>query len=308
MTNWEPFSKRKNRRAQAGQPQTYVYDDLPEPFRNQVIHILNDTMGKYSDRDPQPNPAWCDLQKMASKELGVLFLGNDRRANRRAQCFNLITNGETLQVLDLIELAFRLIDRLVRNTKFFSVAWQPKQSPDNAIKDLNARFREHSLGYEYAHGYLIQKTDEFAHAEMVMPALHLLHDAGFKGATEEFHQAHEHFRKDNFKDTLTWANKAFESTLKTICEQHQWSYSKNDGAKKLIDTVIANGLIPQYLLSHFSSLRAMLESGLPTLRSKMGAHGQGANPVDVPAHAAAYAIHMAASNIIFLVKSHNAMK
>ena len=47
---------------------------------------------------------------------------------------------------------------------------------------------------------------------------------------------------------------------------------------------------------------------MPTVRNRMGGHGQGKDRKQVPTHFAAFALHLAASNIVFLVESHVAKK
>jgi hypothetical protein len=54
------------------------------------------------------------------------------------------------------------------------------------------------------------------------------------------------------------------------------------------------GITPQ-------GLRSVLEDGVPTVRNKMGGHGQGPQVVDVSSHYAAYALHMTGSAIQFLI-------
>jgi hypothetical protein len=67
-------------------------------------------------------------------------------------------------------------------------------------------------------------------------------------------------------------------------------------------------LIPKYLTSHFEALVTTLEAGLPTVRNKTSSHGQGKSPVAVPEYIAAYALHVAASNISLLVKANKNKK
>jgi hypothetical protein len=74
-----------------------------------------------------------------------------------------------------------------------------------------------------------------------------------------------------------------------------------------IDTLFKNGLIPAELGSHFAGLRTAMESGLPTLSNRTSRHGQGAVPTQIPSYFAAYALHLMASNIIFLVEAHKAL-
>lgn len=49
-----------------------------------------------------------------------------------------------------------------------------------------------------------------------------------------------------------------------------------------------------------------MESGLTalaTLRNRQGGHGQGEAAVDVPPYLAAHALHLAAANIVLLVRA-----
>jgi hypothetical protein len=183
--------------------------------------------------------------------------------------------------------------------------------PDEAIDDLNHRFREHGIGYEFASGEIIRIDSKYVHAEAVRPALQLLHDAGdgFSGPLQEFLEAHERYRKGEHKDAIVSACKAFESTLKAICTVRSWAFDAHkDTAIKLLEIVLANRLVPPYLQQQFTSLRSVLESGVPTVRNKTSGHGQGPTPTVIPAHLVAYTLHLTASNIVFLIEAHKAMK
>ncbi len=100
------------------------------------------------------------------------------------------------------------------------------------------------------------------------------------------------------------ALKAFESTMKAICDKNGWSYPGTAAAKHLIEIVLDNELVPRYMQSHFTALRSTLEAGLPTVRNKNSGHGQGTIPREVPEYFAGYALHLAATNIVFLVEAH----
>jgi Domain of unknown function (DUF7014) len=43
------------------------------------------------------------------------------------------------------------------------------------------------------------------------------------------------------------------------------------------------------------------------VRNKNSGHGQGRSPKQVPGHLARYALHLAATNIVFLVEAHEAL-
>ncbi len=182
------------------------------------------------------------------------------------------------------------------------------QQYEQLITELNYRFREHNLGYQFEQGNLIRIDSQYIHSEVVKPALTLLHDNGFAGASAEFLDAHEHYRTQRYPEAIAGALKAFESTMKGICDIRKWNYQTGTTAKGLIEVVFSKELIPSSLTSQFSGLRSVLESGLPTVRNQQGGHGQGKDPVAIPSYMAGYALHLAASNIVLLLEAHKALK
>lgn len=183
----------------------------------------------------------------------------------------------------------------------------PSFSTEKAIDELNFRFKEHSVGYQFDGGKIIRVDSQYVHAEMVKPAISLLNTAGFEGASDEFLKAHEEYRSGDYPDAITKALKAFESTMKSICDKNGWSYASGATAKPLINVCLDNGLVPEYLRTHLAGVRQTLEAGLPTVRNKDGGHGQGSTPKNVPQYLAGYALHLAATNIVFLVEAHEAL-
>jgi len=302
MGFFETFSKRQRKREKEGQPDVYQYDDIPLNFRIQVRHIWSSAIGGHAE-------IWHSINNDLARELGVFGLGTFGK-DPPSQCQEFLIKADTPGALDIIEYSFLLIDKRIRQEHSITlVSLGITQRPDNAIRELNHRFQEHGIGYEYVGGKIIRKDSQFLHSETVKPAITLLQDMNFKGALEEFLGAHKNYRSGRNKEAISDALKSFESTLKTICDMREWKYPNNATAKPLIDTVVQKGLIPPELLSHFTGLRSVMESGLPTLRNKTpSAHGQGRNPINIPDHMASYAIHLAASNIVFLVNCHKNMK
>ena len=309
MPIFDTFAKRMARARNAGKPVLYKYDELPAQLRAQIVHILQDTIGRIPERNPYSSPSqeemwWKAMHDILAKEIGVFRL-RDAYEDYDLQCLNFIIESQDFeQVMSLVEIAIRFIDRVLKD-RYPNKA----QLYNDAIDDLNQRFREHAIGYHCEFGCLIRVDSQYLHAEAVEPALSLLYDAGFSGAQDEFMEAHEHYRKGNNKDAITNALKAFESTMKTICDKRKWQYDKKRAtASPLIDVVLANGLIPQDMQSHLTGLRTTLESGVPTVRNRMGGHGQGSVPVKVPDHIVSYALHLTASNIVLLVSAYNDLK
>lgn len=177
-------------------------------------------------------------------------------------------------------------------------------SADDAIADLNHRFRENGCGYQYDGGRILRVDSQLLHSEVVKPALALVVAKGFEGPNKEFLVAHEHLRHARYEAAVTEACKAFESTMKAICDARRWKYDASKAtASTLIKILIDNELVPNYSGEH---LRAVEKSliGLATVRNKNSGHGGGAKPRDLPEHVAAYALHLAAANIVFLIECH----
>lgn len=314
MAIYDIFSKRKKQQESQGKADVYQYDEIPAPFRIQVVHIWRAALGRwYRDSgygyspDSPANELWELIQKIIAKEKGMWGLGRTAQ-DPPERCVDYLMGADTDGALDIIEVSFKVIDRVARD---FARGDQERaridQGADDAIEELNGRFREHGIGYQYVDGQLVRIDSQFLHAEAVKPALALLNESGFSGPSDEFMRAFDHHRKGNNKEAIGLALQAFESTMKSICEERKWAYGPKDTAKPLMDILFKNGLVPSQMESHFAGLRSAMESGLPALANP-NRHGQGATPVEIPPHLAAYALHLVASNIVFLIGCHKAKK
>ncbi|WP_395642394.1 STM4504/CBY_0614 family protein [Rudaea sp.] len=307
MGIFDLFSKRQ-RRARGEVPDVYVYDHLPDPLRVQIVHIIQDAFGKdqYHMGQAFTSQAYDYVNKTLCREYGVFEL-TKRPSSAQESIFNFFLQEESVErALDVVELSFKVITRHIAGNQEYQYHTSRQIEPAEAVAELNERFKEHGVGFQFESGELIRVDSEFLHSEAVKPALTVLHGKGFSGANEEFLSAHEHYRHGRHKECLVDCLKAFESTIKAICKSRGWTYQPTDTAKNLIAICFTNGLIPAYLDSQFASLRALLESGVPTIRNKNGGHGQGADPIAVPEYIARYALNLTATSSLFLVEAHNA--
>lgn len=309
------FSSRSAKQAKHGTPDVYQYDTLPNEFRVKVVHIWERSMARFlvaNSVSMGAPPFLAELVERQVAEAHGLFppLGREREAfNRLANYFLRIQN--TKQALDVIEAVFNGINEHIRPYPGLSnyIYSGSIQHPDDAISDLNQRFLEYAIGYQYIRGQIVRIDSQYIHSESVKPALTLLSLAGFEGSQDEFLRAHSHYREKRYKESINEALKAFESALKTICDQRAWQYDKDkDTANKLLALVMDKELVPSFLQTSFSGLRAVLENAVPTTRNRTSGHGQGAVPLVVPDYFAAYVLHMTASNIVFLIEAHRAKK
>jgi hypothetical protein len=314
MSIHDLYSKRKKRIEYGNQPEIYQYEALPIAFRRQVIHIWDSAIIPYAK--VVDNTWWQDIHKILTRELGLFSLSSNKHNGLYIDCAEFLLDKKTPidNLLDLIEITFDCIDRCVRsivtdvdiNPDTFNDDGFDFQHPDDAIEELNHRFREHSIGYQYSNGQIIRVDSDFIHSEVVIPALKLLSNQCFAGAEQEFLSAHRYYRQQDYKPAIVDALKSFESTMKIICDGLNWNYSKNDTAAKLIGIIFEKKLIPDYLQNHMTGLRSILEGGIPTVRNKTSGHGQGSQPTAVPEYLAAYVLHVTASNIVFLMEAYMA--
>lgn len=308
------FSHRK-RVAEGDLPDVFVYDALPQKLLVQIVHIWGDAIGPFyvsrrfsTSHVPRNNEGWGFIHDVVAREHGLFELSGKYEIDKRCETY-LLETPSVDAVLDLIEASFRYIDRVVR--KFDHRERERRgiaMTADAAIEELNVRFRRAGVGYRFEAGMLMRVDSELLHSEVIRPALRFLQQKGFEAPRAEFLKAHVHYRSGDTKAAITEANNAFESTLKVICEQRAWSYPKGSRASDLLRVVRGNGLLPDYLDTSFDQLAATLKSGLPKVRGEEGAHGQGAEARKTPDHVAAYALHLAAANILFLVEARQAMK
>lgn len=290
----------------------FIYDTIPQELRIQIVHIMADAIGSeeealssYGSTRGQCRENYKHIVQILRREFGVFYLPPST-GNYNDNYFSelktfIIRELNIDKLLSAVEIICKVIE-LFTSSRDYRYDDAAKKKADEAIYEINYRFRSHGVGYEYS-GKIIRVDTAYLHENAVKPALLLLSDASFQGADAEFRNAYEHYRKGHTKEALSEALKSLESTMKIICKQKNWTISQNDTSSKLIDVCFANNLIPPYWKTHFSSLRSMLESSVPTARNKNSGHGQGDEIKVVPEYLVSYALHMTGSTIVFLINA-----
>jgi hypothetical protein len=275
-----PFSKRA-RQEQGKGPDAYKYDELPDALKNQIIHICNELIAKLPKVFFRGGEAFfAGARQALFHELGLLRLTN-RPRTAEEDVWNFFLQQQSVETcLDIIEIVFACVVAVVQGDPHVHAGFghELRQAAD----EINARFKEHSIGYEFREGRFIRIDSGFLHGEAVAPVMALL-------------------RHRRFGECINECLKAFESTMKAICDKRGWSCNQTDTAKKLLAVCEQNGLFPAYMQSSLSGLRSVLES-VPTTRNKLSGHGQGTQQIQITEDTAAFVIHSAASNILFLAE------
>lgn len=296
------FSKRK-KKLRDGAPDIYIYDNLPKRLRVQIVLLWRkfDALGLELGLVSLSR----EVVEYLCEEYGVLVLAipssnsahGQRSYNRELIEFFLETDVD--KALDVVEAVFNFI---CDHPQIYD-----REYLNSAIKKLNARFLENNVGYQLKNRQIIRIDSGFLHQEVVKPALHLLNATGYSSAQENFLAAHEYYRKSDFSAALNACNKALESALKIICENHGWQYRERVGAATLIDICLKKGLVPGYWREYLPELTNLLKRGVPKARNELSGHGQGNKQQPIPRHVIAHALHLTAAAIVFLVEAEKSL-
>ena len=300
------YSDRLKDAAKAGQEDVYQYENLPSKLRVQVRRVSAKALGDasiYELGDTKPNEAAGFIRETLCDAKGRDNLGGDRQ-DPLADLLYYIEHGDAEGFLDAIDVGATVLDHYIRqNQTEQRDRWGATLDASDAIDEINFRFRDAGVGFQIAAGKIVRVDSQYAHAEMIKPALSLLNVKGFEGPQSEFLTAHEHYTAGRHKEAVTEAAKAFESLMKAVCDQKGWAYNKGARASDLLKVLRPHKLWPEYLDPSFDQLLATLTSGLPKVRNDTSAHGQGAVPTTAPSYVASYALHLAAAKMILIAEA-----
>jgi AbiJ N-terminal domain 4 len=309
---FETFANRKKLASPNGEPDVYRYDVAPSQLRHQICMTLSEGVGRFHvyrgyemNHLEEANDAWELIDRICRKEIySYLNYTSIYDLSERFRRF-LMTVEVVDDFLSAVEIGCSVLEHLRGRA---SKARGAEQSAEESIEEINQRFEQHSIGYQFENRQIIRVDSKIAHAEIVKPALKLLVKPMFTKANEEFLSAHKHYRLGAFKDCVTAANRAFESALKAICDVEGWRYEKGDRASELVTKVTNNGLFTHDFDKSLSAYVAMLRAGLPSVRNDAGGHGEGIVAAAVTAEIGRFALNLAATNILFLGESYAASK
>lgn len=298
------FSKRQ-KKLRGEIPEIFTYDNIPPNLRVRIVHIIRDVLGENPNgNNHRINQVYDEIHQILCREYGLFQLGDGYNKSNETQVLNFLLNEkDNEKVIDVIEITFKYVDKIIRNDyQNYDYQAEPKLEPNDGIEELNERFKEEGVGYSFLGGEIIRVDSTYIHSEITKPTIELLWNRKFQGANEEYLKAHEHYRHGRNKECLTECLKAFESTIKIICQEKGWNYKQTDTARKLIQICFQNNLVPSFTQNQFTSLQNLLESGIPTIRNKLGGHGQGQTLQKVDNEMTRYGLNLTGANIIFLIE------
>ncbi|MGZ9056807.1 STM4504/CBY_0614 family protein, partial [Methylomagnum sp.] len=155
------FSKRR-KRERGDFPDVYQYEEIPNSLRVQIIHMLQEAYinnGGYFTEEALD--AIRQINKALCREYGVFKLagkyddGFDELANF------ILQSEDHEKVLDAIEITFRYIDLAIRKQPY---RYNQNLKVDSLLDELNQRFKEAGVGYQYESGEIIRVDSQFIHS------------------------------------------------------------------------------------------------------------------------------------------------
>ena len=171
---------------------------------------------------------------------------------------------------------------------------------------LNKILYKYSLGYQIdiVKDQIIRVDSKHIYKENIQEVLLLLNDIQFKNVDDEYRKAYEELKKGNYEGVLVEANKAFESTMKIICNLKEYGLPKSHNASGLIAHLRKNNFIENFQDEKFNGLAKTLQSPA-IIRNNQGGHGQGSETRELSSIYAEYALQVTAASILLLIGIYN---
>ena len=166
------FSKRQ-KKLRGDVSDVYTYDDIPRSLKVQITHIWQDVLG--GDNHLNAPRYYKPIADTLCREYGIFELSTAKQYNRngiepRRMYFTelvdyLLQEKDVEKQLDIVELSFKT----VADIRHYS-----GDRVDKAIEELNHRFKEHGICFQFIENEIIRIDSELIHEEAVKPALRLL--------------------------------------------------------------------------------------------------------------------------------------
>ena len=163
MAVFDLFSKRQ-KRARGEMPDVYAYDKLPQTLRVQIIHIIQDAFGTDHYRSQNAEKAYEFVKQTLCREYGLFELVKYPTSDQDSIFDFFLREESTERALDVVELCFKFINAVIADNQSYRYNTDRKIEPDDAVLELNERFKENGIGYQFESNELIRVDSEFLHA------------------------------------------------------------------------------------------------------------------------------------------------
>jgi hypothetical protein len=287
--------------------QKLVYDKIDDGCRLQIKFIVEDFFENNHIRQFCNEHIWPHVREglkrahksnsLYAEDLHKTFGGYISASAEVLGYFE--TQDNFKKAMDIIEVVFRMIadiERLINGSGYpFFV------KPDQAIEQLNICLQKNCVGYKFTGNMLIRIDNELLYSNITKKTLLFLSNPEYFNINEEYLQAHRHYRNGDYEDCIVNCNKAFESTMKVICDKRAYPYDQSARVTGLVAILINNHFFPPLLLQQITGIRKTLEEGISVIRNNKGGHGKGTANVVIDENLTSYTVNLTGSAIKFLL-------
>ena len=252
---------------------------IPSDCRGSILRVLE----AYSDYDEYVDNATFEGAKRDLETcLGhTLKAFNAENEYLPAKLSEVIISGYPVHVLDAIEAWF----------------YQKPEGEKTCEKELNDVLMIQRSPWRVLYGEMVLIDSEYLNSELRYKTVQLREDNQAIGALEEFRGAIDDLTSGQTKDAIHKAHKSVESVIKTVLDTQE-HLKPGELLRRLIDS----GIVPKYyndFLIHFEQLCYSItrERNLPGR-----GHGQGKELAVVPQCLAEFAVNLAGSVNVFILK------
>lgn len=252
---------------------------IPSDCRGSIVRILE----AYSDYDGHGNNitfsgAEQDLETCLGHTLKA-FNADDKYLP--AVFREVIIGGYPVHVLDAIEAWF----------------YQKPEEGQTCEKELNDVLRIQRSPWRVIYSDVVLIDSEYLNSELRYKTVQLLQDNQAVGALEEFQEAIDDLTSGQTKDAVHKAHKSVESVMKTVLDTKEL-LKPGELLRRFIDSEI----VPKYYDDFLIQFEQLCYSITKERNLPGRGHGQGKELAVVPQCLAEFAVNLAGSVNVFILK------
>lgn len=290
------------------QPKTekLEFDILPNELRIQLVYIWEQFFSQRYFPKEISDGCTKELVKILMKEHALeswpQTLQRSTNIHKIGIYFKKLENVE--KCIDVVEIILTLIENSQNLITSLGYPYNLDYNSNEVINEINDRFKLHGIGYQYLNFKILRLDSIILNSQLVEKTFTLLNSEKYKNVNTEFLTAHDHFRHKRNSDCVVWCLKSFESTIKIIANENNWTFKENLTARPLIQLLFNNNFFPKHTDQLIINFKTFLENSISLIRNKKGGHGAGNEVNIVPDSITQYMLYItgASINLIFEIQ------
>lgn len=257
---------------------------------------------------------FCETERIFISDITRNYILSNKDYNKDCLLFDLqilFMEKESCLVLDYLEICINVLNNELKNIKYSMGPiyykndrnyLQAKALKEYFVQSLNILFEHNNLGYEIINDIIVTKESDFLHVEVINKPLTLLINEEFNGPLKEFEDAIKNYTDKDYENTIVQACRAFESTMKAVLDKLEVTFDHDKStASDLVNLLKQSEIFNSFQNYNIKKLVEILSSGLPVIRNRKGAHGEGIEINEAERSYASFALNLVGSNIVFIL-------